>query len=81
MFYQLKRKWKVDAVQLSLILCTFAVGGSLTGFTGKKLMQFIPVDHPAYWWIIYVVIISILWPLSILLTSLPLGQFRFFKPI
>ena len=36
MFEKLRQKWKVNVLQLVLILCTFAIGGSLTGFAGKK---------------------------------------------
>ena len=36
MFEQLQKKWKVNGFQLTLILCTFAIGGSATGFAGKK---------------------------------------------
>jgi hypothetical protein len=36
MFEKLRQKWKVNVLQLVLILCTFAIGGSLTGYAAKK---------------------------------------------
>jgi hypothetical protein len=38
MFKSLQQKWKVSGWRLLLILFTFAIGGSLTGLAGKKLM-------------------------------------------
>lgn len=78
MFQRLKQKWKVDGVQLLLILCTFAIGGSLTGYAGRKLMNLIPIEKGWLWVLIYIIIITILWPLAVLLVSLFFGQFRFF---
>src|SRR5689334_13669115 len=78
MFQRLKQKWKVDGVQLLLILCTFAIGGSLTGYAGRKLMNLIPIEKGWSWVLIYIIIITILWPLAVLLVSLFFGQFRFF---
>lgn len=78
MFGNLKKKWKVSGLQLALILTTFAVGGSLTGFVAKKIMNQLPVQQDWLWAIIYILIITILWPLAVLLVSFPLGQFSFF---
>ena len=44
MFQRLQKKWKVNGLQLVLILCTFAIGGSLTGYAGRKLMNLIAID-------------------------------------
>ena len=78
MLDRLKTKWKVDGLRLILILCTFAVGGSLTGYAGKKLMNELTVTQPVLYVIIYILIVTILWPVAVLLVSLPLGQFSFF---
>ena len=78
MLDRLKTKWKVDGLRLILILCTFAVGGSLTGYAGKKLMNELNVTQPVLYVIIYILIVTILWPVAVLLVSLPLGQFSFF---
>ena len=79
MFEGLQKKWKVGGIQLTLILCTFAIGGSLTGFVGKKIMNVLSISQDWLWAIIYILIITILWPLAVLLVSIPFGQFSFFK--
>jgi len=38
-YERLQQKWKVNGVQLTLILITFAVGGSLTGQVAKWVMD------------------------------------------
>jgi hypothetical protein len=78
MFEKLRQKWKVNVLQLVLILCTFAIGGSLTGFVGKKIMNVLPVDADWLWAILYIIIVTILWPMMVLAVSIPFGQFRFF---
>jgi formyltetrahydrofolate-dependent phosphoribosylglycinamide formyltransferase len=78
MFQRLQKKWRVNGLQLVLILCTFAIGGSLTGFAGRKLMNFIAVENGWLWVIVYIVLITLLWPVSILLVSIFFGQFLFF---
>lgn len=65
-------------MQLLLVLTTFAVGGSLTGFVGRKLMDLIPVQQNWLWVTIYVIIVTLLWPLSVLSVSIIFGQYRFF---
>jgi hypothetical protein len=78
MFDKLKQKWKVNGLQLLLIICTFAIGGSLTGFAGKKIMNLLSVNADWLWAIIYILLVTIIWPIMVLLVSIPFGQFRFF---
>jgi hypothetical protein len=78
MFDRLKKKWKVGPLQLFLILCTFAIGGSLTGFAGKKLMDEFNIQADWLWAIIYILLVTILWPIAVLIVSIPFGQYRFF---
>jgi len=78
MFQRLQQKWKVNGLQVLLILCTFAIGGSLTGFAGKKLMNILSIEERWLWVIIYIGVITILWPFSVLIVSLFFGQYRFF---
>lgn len=78
MFDRLQKKWKVNGFQLVLILCTFAIGGSLTGFAGKKIMNAISIQQDWLWGIIYIVLITIIWPMAVILVSFPFGQFKFF---
>ena len=79
MFEKLRKKWKVNVFQLVLILCTFAIGGSLTGYVGKKIMNLLAVDADWLWAIIYIVLVTIIWPMMVLVISIPFGQFRFFS--
>jgi hypothetical protein len=78
MFEKLRKKWKVNVLQLVLILCTFAIGGSLTGFVAKKIMNVLPIAADWLWAIIYILLVTIIWPMMVILVSIPFGQFRFF---
>jgi len=78
MFEKLRKKWKVNVLQLVLILCTFAIGGSLTGLAAKKIMNVIAIEADWLWAIIYILIVTILWPMMVLAVSIPFGQFKFF---
>lgn len=78
MFTRLKYKWKVNGRQLAIVLITFAIGGSLTGYLGKKIMGLLSLDNAMLWSVIYVVIVTLLWPIIILIVSIPMGQFSFF---
>src|SRR6185369_5036852 len=79
MFKNLKQKWKVNGLQLALIICTFAIGGSLTGFTAKKIMNRLAIEHDWLWTIIYILLITIIWPLAVIVISIFFGQFHFFS--
>jgi hypothetical protein len=79
MFEKLQKKWKVNGLNLFLILTTFAVGGSLCGRVGKKLLDLLAVEKGGLWALLYIILVTILWPLAVILVSIPLGQFSFFK--
>ena len=78
MFERLQQKWKVNGLQLILILCTFAIGGSLTGYLGKKLINLFDIETRVLWIIVYIIIVTLIWPMAVLLISVPFGQYRFF---
>lgn len=78
MFEGLQKKWKVSGLHLVLILSTFAIGGSVTGFVGKKIMNAISIQQDWLWAIIYILLITIIWPVAVLIISIPFGQFPFF---
>lgn len=78
MLEKLQKKWKVKGGQLALIIFTFAIGGSLTGYTARKLMPLLSIEQSWLWIIIYVLLITLLWPLAVLLVSIPFGQYSFF---
>jgi hypothetical protein len=66
MLEKLKHKWKVNSIQLTLILCTFALGGSSCGYLGRKVLKALQIDNDIIYIFAYVII------------SIPLGQFTFF---
>ena len=79
MFKKLQAKWKVNGWQLLLIITTFAIGGSLTGWAGRKLLALTRIDHNYVYYIFYIIIITLLWPPAVLLVSIFFGQFSFFR--
>jgi hypothetical protein len=78
MFERLQQKWKVNGLQLVLILCTFAIGGSATGFVGKKIMNLLAINQDWLWAIVYILLVTIIWPIAVIIVSIPFGQFKFF---
>jgi formyltetrahydrofolate-dependent phosphoribosylglycinamide formyltransferase len=78
MFERLQKKWKVGGLQLALIIATFAIGGSLTGYAGKKIMNALAIQQDWLWTVVYILLITIIWPLAVVVISIPLGQFPFF---
>ena len=78
MFERLQQKWKVNGLQLILILCTFAIGGSLTGYLGKKVINLLDIETRVLWIIVYMIIVTLIWPMAVLLITVPFGQYRFF---
>jgi formyltetrahydrofolate-dependent phosphoribosylglycinamide formyltransferase len=79
MLERLQKKWRVTPLQLVLILLTFAIGGSLTGYAGRKIVSLLGIDQNWLWVIVYIIIVVLLWPIAVLLISLLTGQFRFFS--
>jgi hypothetical protein len=79
MFERLQKKWKVGGLQLALILFTFAIGGSLTGFVGKKIMNALAIQQDWLWAVIYILLVTLLWPMAVMIVSIPFGQFSFFS--
>ncbi len=79
MFEKLKARWKVNTLNLVLVIATFALGGSLCGYAGRKILLLTGLEKGAAWIVLYIILVTLLWPLCVLLISIPLGQFRFFK--
>lgn len=78
MLERLQKKWKVSGLQLALIIATFAIGGSATGFVAKKIMNALSVQQDWLWAIVYILLITIIWPVAVIVISVPFGQFSFF---
>lgn len=79
MLKKLQHRWNVNGLNLTLILINFAVGGSVCGIIGRKIMGFTGIDKGFSWVILYILILTLIWPVCVLLTSIPLGQFSFFR--
>lgn len=65
--------------QVVLILIIFAAGGSLTGFLSRKLIASFYIESTLLFIVLYISIITILWPAMVLVISMPFGQFSFFR--
>jgi formyltetrahydrofolate-dependent phosphoribosylglycinamide formyltransferase len=79
MLHRLKKKWNVSWARFTLIFITFALGGSACARLGNWLLEFILTERTVLYWIIYIPLVSLLWPICVLVISIPLGQFNFFK--
>jgi formyltetrahydrofolate-dependent phosphoribosylglycinamide formyltransferase len=66
-------------VQFWLIMTTFALGGSLSGYLNKQILNLVFLEKNAAYWLIYPLLLTILWPFSVILVSFLTGQFSFFK--
>jgi len=81
MFENLKKKWKVDNKQLILILCTFAVTGTLTAYISRSITGWVGFTDETFWgWklLLRLFILLIGYQVIILIVSFFFGQFRFF---
>ncbi|CAN5785565.1 hypothetical protein BH11BAC3_BH11BAC3_10940 [soil metagenome] len=74
-----KHHWGVNGINLILIICTFAVGGSLCGYTARKILLLTGLESGVLWILAYILLITLLWPACVLLISIFFGQFTFFK--
>ena len=79
MFERLQQRWKVGPFQIVLIIACFALGGSLTGYSAKKIMDAFSVEEDWLWTIVYILLVTIIWPFAVLIVSFFFGQFKFFK--
>ena len=81
MFENLKKKWKVDNKQLVLILCTFAITGTLTAYISRSITSWVGFTDETFWAWKFLLRLSILlfgYQIIILIVSFFFGQFRFF---
>ena len=78
LFNKLKDKWQVSWFRFILIIITFALGGSLCARAGNYLLSFFFTESDILYWIIYIPLVTLLWPLCVLLVSIPFGEFSFF---
>ena len=79
MLEHLQKKWKVSGWRALLILMTFAIGGSITGYLGKRVMGWLGIKEVVVYIPVYILFITLLWPMMVLVVSLFTGQFVFFR--
>ena len=79
MFEKLRTKWGVSQTELVLILCTFALGGSLCGYLAKKMLYLFGLDSGTGKVIVYIILVTLLWPICVITLSVLTGQYSFFK--
>ena len=78
-FKRLQEKWKLGTGQFWLVILTFALGGSLSGRLCSFLLKLVFLEKNWAFWLVYPLILTILWPFSVIFVSLLTGQFTFFK--
>jgi formyltetrahydrofolate-dependent phosphoribosylglycinamide formyltransferase len=79
MFKKLQQKWKVNGTDLALILCTFAVTGTLTAWISKQITSWLEVSkYSAGWWALKIGVLLFGYQIIILIIGFCFGQFRFF---
>lgn len=81
MFEKIKQRWKVGTVQFILIICVFAITGSLTAYISRYITGWIGLTPESALWKRALLRGSVLlfgYQFIILLVSIPFGQFNFF---
>ena len=81
MFNRLKQKWKVSTTQLILILCTFAVTGTLTAYISRSITVWVGFNDNTFWlWklLLRLFILVFGYQVIILIVAFFFGQFSFF---
>ena len=81
MFKKWQEKWKVGPRQLFLILCTFAVTGTLTAWISRKVTAWAGMDADTPWVLGFLLRLGVLvfgYQVIILGVSFLFGQFPFF---
>ncbi len=81
MLDRLKTKWKVNGTQLFLILCTFAVTGTLTAWISRSITGWVGFNEETFWlWktLLRLAVLLFGYQVIILVVSIFFGQFPFF---
>jgi TctA family transporter len=79
MLDKLKKRWKVSGTQLFLILCVFAITGSLTAYLSRQITSWLDIEKYSFlFWALKLIVLLFGYQVIILLVSIPFGQFSFF---
>ncbi|MGZ5245457.1 MAG: DUF6787 family protein [Flavitalea sp.] len=80
MFKRLKEKWKVNNLDLVLILVVFALTGSSTVWLTAKITGWLNISSStSTYWLLKIAMLVFGYPIILILLSIPFGQFRFFS--
>jgi formyltetrahydrofolate-dependent phosphoribosylglycinamide formyltransferase len=79
MLKKLQQRWKVNSWNLLLIITTFAMGGSACAYLSRVFLEYAGINKNGLGALLYITLITLLWPICVLIISIPLGQFSFFK--
>jgi len=80
MFKKLRARWGVSGLDLFLIITTFALGGSACAQLARMVMHLsFTGNKDFFWWAAYIGLITLFWPICVMLISIPLFQYRFFS--
>jgi hypothetical protein len=81
MFEKLKQRWKVNSVDLFLILCVFAITGTTTAYVSKVVTGWVGLTPESPLWqraSLRGLVLIFGYQFILLSVSIPFGQFRFF---
>ena len=79
MLNKLKQHWEVQTKELILILCTFAITGTITAWLSKKIGEWLFLDkYGLSWWISKIVVLIFGYQVIILIVGFCFGMFSFF---
>ncbi len=79
MLDNLKKRWKVSGTQLFLILCVFAITGTLTAYLSRQVTTWLEIEKYSFlFWALKLIVLLFGYQVIILLVSIPFGQFSFF---
>ena len=79
MFKKIREKWNVSGSKFWLIITTFALGGSSCARLSKIILSHIDISGDFLGLLLYILLVFLLWPVCVIIISVPLGQFSFFK--
>lgn len=79
MFKWLRHHWKVNNRDLFLILCTFAITGTLTAYISRQITGWLDIEkYTFWWWALKVIVLVFGYQVIILIVGFFFGQFKFF---
>jgi formyltetrahydrofolate-dependent phosphoribosylglycinamide formyltransferase len=79
MLNSLKKHWEVQTNGLFLILCTFAVTGTVTAWLSKKVVEWLLLDvYGLAWWLSKIIVLIFGYQVIILIVGFCFGMFPFF---